>query len=105
MFAGCNQLRYISLVIESFRHKGLRKFFESGDLRGIPAQHKNRIRRQLDVLDAASEVTDMNLPGWRFHQLKGPRKETWAVDVSGNLRITFRFGDAKAYDVDLEDYH
>lgn len=66
MFAGCNQLRYISLVIKSFRHKGLRKFFESGDLRGIPAQHKNRIRRQLDVLDAASEVTDMNLPGWGF---------------------------------------
>lgn len=67
--------------------------------------HKNRIRRQLDVLDAASKVTDMNLPGWRFHQLKGSRSGTWAVDVSGNLRITFRFVDASAYDVDLEDYH
>lgn len=72
-FAACNQLRYILLVIESFRHKGLRKFFESGDLRGIAAPHRNRIRHQLDVLDAASEVTDMNLPAWRLHQLKGSR--------------------------------
>jgi proteic killer suppression protein len=92
-------------VIASFRHKGLKRFFESGDTRGIPAQHAARIRRQLDVLDAATDVMDMNLPGWKLHQLKGIRKGTWAVAVSGNLRITFRFTDGDAYDVDLEDYH
>ncbi|HWN98772.1 MAG TPA: type II toxin-antitoxin system RelE/ParE family toxin [Blastocatellia bacterium] len=83
-------------VIASFRHKGLKRFFESGDLRGIAAQHGARIRRELDVLDAAREVTDMSLPGWKLHQLKGARKGTWAVSVSGNWRITFRFegGDA-----------
>ena len=103
--ARCNQLRYTPLVIGSFRHKGLRRLFESGDLRGIPAQHAARIRRQLDVLDAAKELTDMNLPGWKLHQLKGARKGTWAVSISGNLRTTFRFDAGDAYDVDLEDYH
>ena len=103
--APCNQLRYTSTVIVSFRHKGLKRFFESGDLRGIAAQHGDRIRRQLDVLDAAGEVTDMNLPGWKLHQLKGARKGTWAVSVSGNWRITFRFEGGDAYEVELEDYH
>ena len=103
--APCNQLRYTQSVIVGFRHKGLKKFFESGDLRGIPAQHGARILRQLDVLDAAREVTDMDLPGWKLHQLKGARKGTWAVSVSGNWRITFRFEAGDAYDVDLEDYH
>ena len=101
----CNHFRYTSPVIVSFRHKGLKRFFESGDLRGIPAQHGARIRRQLDVLDAAKDVTDMNLPGWNLHQMKGPRKGTWAVSVSGNWRITFRFEGGDAYEVDLEDYH
>jgi proteic killer suppression protein len=92
-------------VIASFRHKGLKRFFESSDLRGISSQHGARLRRQLDVLDAAREVNDMNLPGWKLHQLKGFRKGTWAVSVSANLRITFRFEAGEAYDVDLEDYH
>jgi hypothetical protein len=52
-------------------NKGLKRFFESGDLRGVPAQHGARIRRQLDVLDAARDVMDMNLTGWKLHQLKG----------------------------------
>lgn len=47
----------------------------------------------------------MNLPGWKLHQLKGLRKGTWVVSVSGNWRITFRFEGGDAYDVDLEDYH
>lgn len=76
-------------MIESFRHKGLKRFFETGDQRGIPAQHASRIRRQLDQLDAADRVEDMNIPGWNLHQLKGARKGTWAVTVSGNWRVTF----------------
>ena len=98
-------MRYTRTVIASFSHKGLKRFFESGDLRGIPAQYGARIRRELDVLDAAREVTDMNLPGWKLHQLKGARKGTWAVSVSRNWRITFRFEGSDAYDVELEDYH
>jgi len=47
----------------------------------------------------------MNLPGWKLHQLKGGRKGTWAVNVSGNWRITYRFEGGDAYDVELEDYH
>jgi proteic killer suppression protein len=103
--ARCNQLRYTPRVIVSFRHKGLKRFFESGDLRGIPAQHGARIRRQPDVLDAAREVKDLNLSGWKMHQLKGARRGTWVVSVSGNWRITFRFEGGDAYEVELEDYH
>ena len=92
-------------MIKTFRHKGLKRFFETGDQRGIPAQHATRIRRQLDYLNAARRVEDMDLPGWNLHPLKGARKGTWAISVSGNWRITFRFVEGDALDVDLEDYH
>ncbi|HXG66838.1 MAG TPA: type II toxin-antitoxin system RelE/ParE family toxin [Blastocatellia bacterium] len=92
-------------MIKSFRHKGLKRFFETGDQRGIPAQHAPRIRRQFDYLDAAKVIEDMNLPGFSLHPLKGNRKGTWASTVSGNWRITFRFEGGNAYEVNLEDYH
>jgi proteic killer suppression protein len=47
----------------------------------------------------------MNVPGWRFHPLRGPEKGRWAVAVSGNLRLTFAFDGEHAIDIDLEDYH
>lgn len=59
----------------------------------------------LDRLDAAIRPQDMNLPGWRLHPLRGDRLGRWAVDVSGNLRLTFAFDGEDAVDVDLEDYH
>jgi len=59
----------------------------------------------LDRLDAAARPEDMNLPGYRFHRLTGERKGTFAVSVTGNWRITFRFDGEDAVDVDLEDYH
>lgn len=65
----------------------------------------NRLRRQLDVLNRARTTADMNLPGYRLHQLKGSRSGIWSVSVSGNWRITFRFEGEDAFDVDLEDYH
>lgn len=92
-------------MIVSFRHKGLKRFFETGDQRGVPSQYAARIRRQLDYLDAAVVVEDMDLPGWDLHQLKGNRKSTWVVKVSGNWRITFRFEKGEVSEVDLEDYH
>jgi len=92
-------------MIRSFRHRGLRRFFETSDHRGIPAQFAGRLARMLDRLDAALGPGDMDLPGYRFHPLKGARRETYAVNVSGNWRLTFRFEDGDAVQVDLEDYH
>lgn len=92
-------------MIQNFRHKGLHRFFAKSDYRGIPAQHATRIERLLDRLDAAAKPEDMDLPGYRFHPLKGDRKGTYAVSVSGNWRLTFRFEGQDATDVDLEDYH
>jgi proteic killer suppression protein len=92
-------------VIRSFRHKGLERYFTKTERKGIDAKHEARIRRILDRLDAATKAEDMNLPGYRFHGLKGDRKGTYAVSVSGNWRITFRFDGANAIDVTLEDYH
>lgn len=92
-------------MIRSFRHKGLRRYFCGDDRSGIDARHVNRLGRILDRLDACQKPEDMNLPGLRFHELKGNRKGAYAVDVSGNLRLTFRFDSGDAVDIDLEDYH
>lgn len=92
-------------MIQSFRHRGLQRFFEESDYRGIPAQFASRMERMLDRLDAAVRAEDMNLPGYKFHPLKGARKDTYAVNVSGNWRLTFRFNEGDALDVNLEDYH
>ena len=92
-------------MIKSFRHKGLKRPFESDDDRGGPSELSRKIRRQLDYLNAASAIQDMDLPGYALHELKGERKGTWAIKVTGNWRITFRFEPGEAYDVDFEDYH
>lgn len=92
-------------MIVSFRHKGLKQFFETGGIRRIPAQLAPRIARQLDALNSAAHVSETDVPGWGLHQLKGNRKDTWAIKVSGNWRLTFRFERGDAFDVDLEDYH
>ena len=92
-------------MINTFKHRGLERFFKRSDYRGIPAQHSSRIERMLDRLDAAVRPDDMNLPGYRFHPLKGDRKGEFAVSVSGNWRMTFGFEGVNAIDVNLEDYH
>lgn len=92
-------------MIRGFKHKGLERFFRRGDYRGVPAQSAARIERMLDRLDTAIRPDDMNLPGYRFHRLKGGRADTYAVSVSGNWRITFAFEGEDATRVDLEDYH
>ena len=92
-------------MIRSCRHKGIERFFRSGDHRGIPARSESRIERMLDRLDAATRPEDMNLPGYRLHGLRGGRAGTYAVSVSGNWRITFAFDGEDAIEVDLEDYH
>lgn len=92
-------------MIRKFRHKGLERFFTKSDYRGIPAQFASRLERQLDRLEASMRAEDMNLPGYKFHPLKGDRRGSYAVSVSGNWRLTFRFDGEDAIEVDLEDYH
>lgn len=92
-------------MIRSFRHKGLERYFTKSERKGIDAKHAERIRRILDLLDAAVRPEDLNLPGYRFHGLKGDRKGVYSVWVSGNWRITFQFEAGDAVYVNLEDYH
>ena len=92
-------------MIKSFRHKGLKRLFETGERRGVATELADRLRRQLDVLNRARSTRDLNLPGYRLHQLKGNRVGIWSVTVSGDWRVTFTFEGEDAFDVDLEDYH
>jgi proteic killer suppression protein len=78
-------------VIRGFRHKGLARFFETGSKAGLQPQHAERLRLILGRLNAAAGPQDMALPGLALHQLTGNRKGTWAVSVSGNWRVTFKF--------------
>jgi proteic killer suppression protein len=78
---------------------------EDGQAKGIEQNLIPRLTRRLDNLNAAIAATDLDLPGFDLHQLKGERRGTWSVKVSGNWRVTFTFRDGDAYDVDLEDYH
>ena len=88
-----------------FIHKGLRRFAERADVRGLNADHVARIRRVLSALQDAAGPRDMRQPSFRLHPLKGDRDGRWSVRVSGNWRIVFRFEDGEAVDVDLVDYH
>ena len=90
-------------MIRNFRHKGLDRFFRKSDHRGTEAKQADRIRRILDRLDAIARPEDMALPGYAFYPLKGDRKNTYSVSASGNWRITFKFVEGDASDVNLED--
>lgn len=92
-------------MIKRFRHKGLARFFETGDTRGINAQHATWLRILLTTLNEARQPAAMNLPGYRLHQLKGERKGQWVVSVSGNWRLVFEFEGEHITNVDLVDYH
>jgi proteic killer suppression protein len=93
------------VAIRTFKHKGLKKLFDSGSKAGIQAAHANRIGRMLDRLNSATDVQDMNAPGYDFHPLKGDRKGFYSIHVNGNWTIIFRFEHGEAKDVDLVDYH
>jgi len=92
-------------VIQSFRQKGLRRFFESGSVAAIQPRHAKRLRMLLAALDTAHSIDDMNVPGFRLHRLKGTERDRWSVWVNGNWRLTFEFVDGHAYNIDYEDYH
>ena len=101
----CNVVGYDISMIKSFVHKGLQEFFETGTKKGIQAEHSAKLGRMLDRLDASICAQDMDLPGYRLHQLKGNMQDLWSVTVNGNWRITFYFEGQDAYLVDYQDYH
>ena len=92
-------------MIRSYRSKALRLFAEQGDASKLSVQNPERIRRILLALNAGTVPEFMDQPGWRFHPLKGKDKGRYAVDASGNWRITFGWYGVDAVDINLEDYH
>ena len=92
-------------MIRSFRHKGLRQFYETGSTRGIQSSHSKKLARLLAFLDQATTLDDLDLPGWRLHPLKGELAGYWSLTVNGNWRIVFRFIEADVELVDYLDYH
>jgi proteic killer suppression protein len=93
------------MAIKTFKHKGLKKFFESGSKTAIQAAHANKIGRVLDRLNSAMAAKDMNAPGYDFHALKGRLAGFYSVHVNGNWTIIFQFENGDAKNVDLVDYH
>jgi len=92
-------------MIESFRHRGLKRLYERGDRSGIGASMVGRVEEILTILEAAKRVEEADIPGYRLHPLSGNLRGFWSVRVTGNWRIIFRFEDGAAQDVDLTDYH
>ena len=92
-------------MITSFKHRGLKMLFENDDRRRLNAAQVDKVKRILARLDEETEIKHMALPAFGLHPLKGALKGFWAVSVSGNWRIVFRFDKGNAYDVDLVDYH
>ncbi len=80
-------------MIKSFKHKGLEKFYKTGTTTGIQPAHKQKLRMRLTALDTATVIHDIDLPGFRLHKLKEKIQELWAIDLSKNWRITFKFQD------------
>ncbi len=92
-------------MIKSFKHKGLERFYSSGSTMGVQARHAKKLRMQLAALDTAQVIEDLDIPGYRLHQLKGEMKGLWSITVSANWRITFAFNEGQVYIVNYEDYH
>jgi len=92
-------------LTKTFRHKGLRNLYETGSQKGIRPEHLKCLTLVMARLDASKNPQDMNLPGLGLHPLKVLFEGFWAVSVSGNWRVIFRFEGDNAVDVDYIDYH
>jgi toxin HigB-1 len=94
------------MEIQSVRHRGLLRLLEENDTRELRPNLVKRLRNILAVLITATDMTEVSgPPGWRIHQLKGDRADTWSISVSGNWRLTFNLDNEVIYNLDLEDYH
>jgi len=91
-------------VIKSFRHKGLRELYQSGRSRRVRPDLQARALRRLDALNAATNPSELNMPGFGFHPLGG-KPQRYALSVNGPWRITFEWIDKDAHRVNLEQYH
>lgn len=92
--------------LRSIRHKGLKRFIEANDAKGIRPDLLDRVRKILTAVFAAEDMgAVLGPPGWRIHQLTGDRAGTWSVSASGNWRITFEIENGEVSNLDLEDYH
>lgn len=92
-------------MIVSFKHKGLKSFYQTGSTAGILVLHRKKLRMQLAALDTAVKIQDLDLPGYHLHQLSGNRQNTWSIRVSGNWRLTFMFEQGEVHVLNYEDYH
>jgi len=92
-------------MIQNFKHKGLKHLFDKGTKSGVNSQHVRRLKFILALLETSDSLEDMDLPGLNLHELKGNRKGTWSLKVSGNWRVTFRLEKGDALDANYEDYH
>lgn len=101
----CIYKRYSQEVIKSFKHAGLEKLFKDGSKAGINPAHARKLENQLAMLNRSMGPRGMNVPGWDLHPLHKELAGHWAVKVSGNSRLTFRFEGQDAILVDYQDYH
>ncbi len=92
-------------MIRRFRHRGLKRMYERGDPSRVSHDKADRVALALADLDDARNPSDLDLPGYRLHPLKGDLNGYWSISISGNWRVIFRFEDGDIYDVDLVDYH
>ncbi len=92
-------------MIESIKHRGLKRLYERGDRSGIGSSMLPRIEEILSLLDVAESIEELDIPGYRLHPLTGTRKGYWSVRVTGNWRMVFRLEAGAVRDVDLTDYH
>lgn len=92
-------------MIEPFRHKGLRRLYETGNASGVQASHVKRLRMQLAALDTARTIDDVDIPGFRLHPLKGDQRGRRSIPVNGNWHLTFEFDQGDVHILDYEDYH
>jgi len=93
-------------MINTIRHKALRRLFETGDGKGLPPEMLKRLKRLLSALHAANDLKSLEtITGWRLHQLKGDMTGYWSMSVSGNWRLIFKWQDGVADELDLVDYH
>ncbi len=91
-------------MIGTFKSKALEELFRTGKSRRVRPDLAARALQVLDVLNNARSLRELDLPGLRYHPLKG-RPKRHALAVNGPWRITFEWEGEDALRVDLEQYH
>ena len=94
------------MEIESITDKALRRFFETGNAKGLVGD-VNRLRKMLAFIAAAGSLEELSVPpNYGLHPLTGDRAGIWSMTVTHNWRLTFSINDEGALtDLNLEDYH